>query len=71
MSPFGRDAKRIMQGTFSQCEYFSWGLAYAGFLVASAYCNEAGDISESHWSTELDQAPFNRNMAPVWNKVKP
>ena len=71
MAHYGRDAKRLVQGTFGQCEQFARGLAAAGCKVASAHCNQAGDISASTWSINLDDAPFREAMHPVWNKVKP
>lgn len=71
MSPFGRNAKRIEQSTFGQCEQFARGLAHAGWKVASAHCNMAGDIIEREWSTNLEDAPFSDKFHPVWNGVKP
>jgi hypothetical protein len=66
MASFGRNAKRICQGSFSQCENFAWGLAHAGWKIASAYCNNAGDIVNQEWKENLNDAPFCDKFHPVW-----
>jgi hypothetical protein len=72
MCDFGRDARRILQADFRTCESFARGLAHAGYAVASAACNEAGDISKSdNWTVDLESAPFFDKFYPVWNGVKP
>jgi hypothetical protein len=68
-SNFGRNAKRLLQSDFRTCESFARGLAYAGYFVASASCNQAGDIVDSQWSDDLENAPFSDKFNPVWNKV--
>lgn len=68
MSDFGRDAKRLLQGTFGQCEMFAHGLKAAGVMVVSAHCNMAGDIINAHWSDFLLDAPFNDKFHPVYSK---
>ena len=65
----GRNAKRLIQSDFRSCENFARGLAHAGYSVASEYCNQAGDISESHWEEDLNDAPFSESFHPVFNKV--
>lgn len=65
MSDFGRDARRLLQADFHSCECFARGLVAAGALVASAQCNQAGDISHSRWSEDLDSAPFSESFHPV------
>jgi hypothetical protein len=70
MADFGRDAKRLLQGDFRSCEYFARGLATAGILVASAHCNQAGDIINAHWSTDLEEAPFCDKFCPIWSGVE-
>lgn len=60
-----RNARRLMQGTFDQCELAAQGLGIAGTEVISAVCNEAGDIINSRWSDELDDAPFSRQFRPI------
>jgi hypothetical protein len=65
----GRNAKRIMQSDFRTCETFCRGLAYAGEIIHSAYCNEAGDIKNRPWKAELEDAPFSVEFNPVFNKV--
>jgi hypothetical protein len=69
MADYGRDALRLMQGDFRSCEMYARGLAAAGVLVASAHCNQAGDIIRSRWSTDLDAAPFCDKFRPVWQGV--
>lgn len=65
LSDFGRNAKRLMQGDFKQCENFAKGLAYGGNRVHVAHCNQAGDIANSTWSADLDNAPFCDKFALV------
>jgi hypothetical protein len=69
LSNYGRDAKRILQSDFRTCETFARGLAYAGWKVASAHCNQAGDITEAQWSEDLNSAPFSEKFNPVWHRV--
>ena len=64
-APFGRAAKRLLQSDFQACSYFARGLAAAGVKVMTMACNEAGDISFSHWSTDLDNQPFSQKFSPV------
>ncbi len=71
MADYGRDAKQLLQHTFESCEWFARGLTTAGWQVATAQCNQAGDIAHARWSTELDDAPYYRKFHPVWNKVAP
>ena len=66
LAPYGRDAKRLLQGSFQQCEWYSRGLAAAGVSVTSMHCNQAGDISESVWSEDLEAAPFSDSAGPVF-----
>jgi hypothetical protein len=70
MSDYGRDARRLYQGDFRSCEYIAIGLGIAGVKVASAHCNQAGDIAHSTWSTDLHEAPFSEQQRPVWNGVE-
>jgi hypothetical protein len=65
LAPFGRNARRLLQHAFRPCEDFARGLAAAGVIVRTAACNEAGDISESKWSEDLDAQPFSDNFNPV------
>jgi hypothetical protein len=69
LSNHGREAKRLMQGDFRTCETFSRGLGKAGTLVASAVCNEAGDIKDSQWSEDFESAPFRESFSPVYCNV--
>lgn len=65
-NPFGRDAKRIMQGDFRTCESFARGLGYAGYLIASMGCNMAGDIINQQWDLNLESQPFSDKFNPVF-----
>lgn len=67
LSDYKREAKRLNQGTFSDCESFARGLVHAGYKVASAYCTKLGDIAKSDWEMEIENAPFFDAMNPVWN----
>lgn len=69
MANYGRDARRILQADFRTCENFARGLAYAGWKVASAHCNQAGDITNAQWSEDLETAPFSDRFNPVWKGV--
>ena len=71
LSPFDRNARRLIQYDFRTCENFAQGMAAMGCLVASAYCNEAGDISGRKWSENMDEMPFSESARPVWHKVHP
>jgi hypothetical protein len=55
---YGRDAKRLLQSDFHTCIAFSRGMAKAGAIVRTAYCNQAGDIVNSKWYEDFDNAPF-------------
>ena len=61
--------KRLAQSDFRTCEAFARGLAAAGWTVASAHCNMAGDVTLQRWSANLDQAPFSDKQRPVFNRV--
>ncbi len=65
LSDYGRDAKRLMQGTFRQCEDFARGLACAGVLVHTYACNMAGDIQNQKWTEDLDAQPFSDSFHPI------
>ena len=69
MADFGRNARRIEQGDFRTCENFAKGLAHAGYTVATAGCNQAGDIVSARWTTDLDTLPFSEKFRPVYNGV--
>ena len=69
MDPFGRDARRLLQSDFRTCESFARGMAAAGCKVATAHCNEAGDIVNRPWSSDLNAAPFSNKFRPVWEGV--
>lgn len=67
---FGREAKRLYQGSFRECESFALGIAATGAPVCSMWCNEAGDIINSRWNHhDLCDAPFFESMRPVFSGV--
>ena len=66
MGPYGRDAKRLIQSDFRTCEAFARGLGVAGVVVVTMQCNCAGDIVDSSWSADLDEAPFSDSFRPVF-----
>lgn len=69
MSNYGRNARRLLQGSFMACQYFARGIAATGIPVASMHCNMAGDVTNEKWSDNLPEAPFFESMQPVWSKV--
>lgn len=70
MSDYGRGAVRLLQHSFTPCEYFARGLAAAGVKVATAQCSQAGDIASATWSEDLEAAPFSAAFCPVFSGVK-
>jgi hypothetical protein len=70
---FGRDAKRLYQGTFYGAETFTRGILAGNdkALVFSGHCNMAGDIAEQPWSEDLDAAPFSDDFHPIFKGYKP
>lgn len=58
LSDYGREAVRVYQGTFKLAQSVCYGLGLAGCIVRSAHCNQAGDIAREHWSSCLEDAPF-------------
>ena len=65
LSPYGREAKRLLQSDFRTCEAFAQGMGIAGSIVRTAACNEAGDIVNSAWTEDLDAQPFSDTFNPV------
>lgn len=66
MAPFGRDAVRLMQGAFTECQHFARGMGAAGAVVRSAACNQAGDITNAPWTEYIGDEPFADKMSPVY-----
>lgn len=64
-APEVRTARRLLQGSFHECEAFARGLQAAGVMVKTAHCNRAGDIANSDWDADLDNAPFSESFRPV------
>ncbi len=54
LSHYGRKAKRLYQGTFHGAENFAMGAGAAGATVMTAFCDQAGDISDSTWTEGID-----------------
>ena len=65
LSPFRRDARCLLQGSFRECEAFARGLGAAGVIVHSAGCNQAGNVAEAKWTDGLGALPFADRMEPV------
>lgn len=53
-----RHARRLFQGDFDRAQSFAIGLGAAGTVVRTAYCNEAGDITNRPWQETSEHAPF-------------
>lgn len=70
LSDYGRDAVRLLQAGFSECEWFARGMGAAGVVVRSAYCNLAGDASHATWREDLENAPFCNGTSPVEKNTK-
>ena len=66
LSDYGRDAKRILQASFHTCETFARGLGHAGYLVGTASCNKAGDITGLPWTKGTTDCPFRDSAHSVW-----
>ena len=61
--PYASVRERQFQGTFGQCEAYAAGLKAAGVTVRVAWCNEAGDIINSHWNfSHFEKAPFDNQF---------
>ena len=69
LSPFGREARRLIQADFRTCEAFAAGLAAAGYHVSTAGCNMAGDIAGQKWTEDLDSLPFSDKFQPIFAMV--
>jgi hypothetical protein len=69
LSNFGRNAKRIKQGNFRDCESFCLGIVAMGGVIHTAYCNQAGDIVDSKWQDDLSSTPFFNSMCPVYGNL--
>lgn len=61
----GRNAARMLQSSFGACENYAAGLAAAGVVVRTAFCNRAGDITNLPWTTKEEDAPFSDRHNPV------
>ena len=65
LSPYGREAKRLLQSSFDDCISFANGLGAAGVTVMTVACNQAGDIVNAHWSEDLDSQPFSEHFTDL------
>lgn len=63
--PMQRKARRLLQGSFRECEAFSRGLWAAGVPVSVASCNQAGDITDADWQDGLDDCPFREQARSI------
>lgn len=61
----GREAKRLLQGSFFECATFARGLGVAGVIVRTGACNKAGDIINEDWTGDLDSQPFSEQFKIV------
>jgi hypothetical protein len=50
MAAFGREARRVLQADYRTCEQYARGLAEMGAIVATAHCDQSGDIAGSRWT---------------------
>ena len=65
LSDYGRDAERLYQGDFRTAEAIAHGMGLAGCTIRNAACNQAGDITHSHWTDDLDSQPFSDKFHPI------
>lgn len=65
LSSYGRNAQRVYQGDFRGAENVAHGMGYAGAIVRTAACNQAGDIREAVWTDDLEAQPFSTQFHPV------
>ena len=49
MSPFGRNAKRLYQGSKRTARAFAEGMGACGVVVRTARCSDAGDAALVKW----------------------
>jgi hypothetical protein len=54
-----------LQADFNSCISFVKGMGAAGCIVRTAACNQAGDITEAHWTTDLESMPFHNKLIDV------
>jgi hypothetical protein len=66
MRASGRKTTRLLQSDFRTCEAFASGLGAASVKVATAACNEAGDIANRNWDSEIYEHPFSESFNPVF-----
>lgn len=65
LADYGRDAKRIMQGGFTDGPVFAAGCGAAGAIVRTASCNVAGDCSTATWVEGIEGTPFRESAREV------
>ncbi len=60
-----RDVReRVLQSDFRTCETYVRGMCAAGVKVRIAWCNQAGDITNSFWNfSNFENAPWNEQFA--------
>jgi hypothetical protein len=58
--------ERLYQGDFHTAVAFVRGMIAAGANVATAACNQAGDISGAKWTWDLESQPFADQLVNVF-----
>lgn len=69
-APHERHAVRLLQSDFRMCESFARGLAAAGVTVTTFGCNQPGDVTNAHWSEDLEGQPFSDKFSPVFAGIE-
>lgn len=64
-NPFERGAVRLLQGTFEECYWYCRGISQAGHSVVTMACDQAGDITNAEWTTDLENQPFAERLRKV------
>ena len=67
LAEFGRNARRLYQGTFYGAIQYTRGLRDAGVTVRTAACNQVGDIANATWTEDLASQPFNDRLINVYS----
>lgn len=65
LADYGRKARRVYQGSFLEAIRFAQGMGEAGCIVRTAACNQAGDITNSQWTEDLDSQPFSDKLVDL------
>lgn len=49
----GRNARRLLQGCFVECEAFARGMMAAGVVMRIAHCDMTGDVANQPWESGI------------------